>query len=330
MNGIFIGRFQPMHEGHQAVLGQAASRCTKLLILVGSANSCRSVKNPWFFEERKDMISKKLRSAGISNHIIMPINDYPYNDPQWISDVRETVKYSFGNTETVPTLFGHTKEGNDYLKWFPDWKFQDLQATIHLNATQVRERMFAENHREMPETVRKDFLYYKKEAELFSGYPFPETLNFNCGDAVIECQGFIALIKRKNSPGQGTWALPGGFKNRNESFIDALFRELIEELGIKVPEKVLRGSLVKTKLYDSPHRSFGIPRNTLAGYIRINPDPNGQLPKLKAKDDALQAEWFTLNDALNKMPLYDDHKHIISELTGVMPRPAYINYGNSY
>lgn len=323
MLGVFIGRFQPMHHGHIAVLGQAASRCAKLLILVGSANSCRSIKNPWTYAERKDMIVKKLRSAGISNYYIQPINDYPYNDPQWISDVRETVE-SIGSN---PTLFGHLKEGNDYLKWFPDWKFQDLQATIHLSATQVREQMFRENHPEMPDTVMKDWRYYEKEKLDFANYPYPETLNFNCGDAVLECQGFIALIQRKNAPGQGTWALPGGFKNRNETFIDTIYRELTEEAGLKVPLKVLRGSLIKTKLYDSPTRSFGIPRNTLAGYIRIAPDPDGRPPKMKARDDALKADWFTLNDALNKMALYDDHKHIISEMTGVMPRPAYVNLG---
>ena len=63
--------------------------------------------------------------------------------------------------------------------------------------------------------------------------------------------------------------------NSNETFLDCAVRELIEETNIRVPEKVLRGSIVKTELFDSPKRSFGIPRNTLAVYFRINPDPDG-------------------------------------------------------
>jgi bifunctional NMN adenylyltransferase/nudix hydrolase len=323
MNGIFIGRFQPVHEGHISALGQAASRCAHLLILVGSANVCRSIKNPWTFAERKAMLAKKLHAAGIENYTIMPLNDYPYNDTQWISDVRETVGSRF--IDPKPTLFGHFKDGNDYLRWFPDWKFQDLQATIHLNATQVRTKMFETYDKAMPQTAQQDWDYYEKEAILFANYPIPETLNFNCADAVIECQGFVVLIKRKQAPGANNWALPGGFKNANEAFLDAAIREAKEEVGIKVPEKVLRGSIVSTKLYDSPKRSFGIPRNTLAVHFRIKPDPDGSLPKLKAADDALEAEWMPIDRVVNRVPLYDDHRDILSDMTGVKPVVAYLN-----
>ncbi len=320
--GVFIGRFQPVHDGHVSALKQAASRCDNLVILVGSADACRSIKNPWTFQERKAMISKKL--SDIKNITILPLNDYPYSDSQWISDVRETVA-SRGIEPVV--LFGHYKEGNDYLRWFPDWKFQDLQATIHLNATQVRTKMFKENDPQLPKSVRDDFSFYVQEEQLFSNYPFPETLNFNCADAVVECQGQVLLVRRARAPGAGTWALPGGFRNRKDpSLLDCAIRELFEETNIKVPEKVIRGSVVSTKLYDSNTRSFGIPRNTLAVYIRINPDPDGRPPKVKAADDAMECKWFPLNVVLNTMSLYDDHKHIISQATGVRPIPAYLTY----
>jgi bifunctional NMN adenylyltransferase/nudix hydrolase len=264
----------------------------------------------------------KLHSAGVTNYTVLPLNDYPYNDPQWINDVRETVASVYFDPK--PTLFGHFKEGNDYLRWFPDWKFQDLQATIHLNATQVRTKMFESRSKEMPETVQMDWDFYKKETTLFSGYPFPETLNFNCADAVITCLGFLVLIKRKHAPGAGSWALPGGFKNANETFLDAAIRETHEEVGLKVPVKVLHGSILKTKLYDSPKRSFGIPRNTLAVHFSIAPNPDGSLPKLKAADDALEAVWVPISEAVNTLPMYDDHKDIVVDLTGVSLIPAYL------
>ena len=319
--GIFIGRFQPVHQGHIHAIGVAASQVDKLYLLIGSANACRSIKNPWTYKERVDMIRSKLWTNHISNVEFVPLNDHPYNDTQWIADVRATAEHFQMGT---PTLFGHMKEGNNYLRWFPDWKFRDIEAQYRVHATSIRQRMYETDDPAMPRTVKNDFAYYEKEKKLFENYPFPETLNFNCGDAVVECQGHVLLIQRKHAPGAGAWALPGGFKNREESFLDCAVRELIEETNIRVPEKVLRGSIVKTQLFDSPKRSFGIPRNTLAVYFRINPDPDGKLPRANGADDAAECKWVPLTDVLNRYELYDDHASIISTVTGVVPMPGFM------
>ena len=318
--GIFIGRFQPVHQGHIHAIGVAASQVQKLYILVGSANQCRSIKNPWTYDERKQMLALKLHAERITNYEIIPLNDYRYSDTQWMSDVRATIEhFNMG----VPTLFGHMKEGNDYLKWFPELKFKSIEAQYTINATQIREQMFRDNDPLMPETVRGDYAFYQKEKQLFKDYPFPETLNFNCSDAILECQGHVLLIQRKFSPGRGAWALPGGFRNQRETFLDCAIRELMEETNVRVPEKVLRGSIVKTELFDNPRRSFGIPRNTMAVYMRISPNPDYSLPRANGADDAALCKWVPLTDALNNIEMYDDHKDIISKVTGVMPMPAF-------
>jgi bifunctional NMN adenylyltransferase/nudix hydrolase len=318
--GIFIGRFQPVHQGHIHALGMAASQVQKLYILVGSANQCRSIKNPWTFDERKQMLQLKLHSERITNYEIIPLNDYRYSNTQWMSDVRATIEhYNMG----APILFGHMKEGNDYLKWFPELKFKSIESIYSINATQVREQMFKDNDPLMPETVRGDYAFYQKEKQLFKDYPFPETLNFNCSDAILECQGHILLIQRKFSPGKGAWALPGGFRNQRETFLDCAIRELIEETNVRVPEKVLRGSIVKTELFDDPSRSFGIPRNTMAVYMRISPNPDFSLPRANGADDAAMCKWVPLTDALNTIEMYDDHKDIVSKVTGVNSMPAF-------
>lgn len=320
-SGIFIGRFQPAHHGHIHAIGIAASQVDKLYILIGSANACRSIRNPWTYKERVDRLRAKLHTERIKNVEFVPLNDYPYNDTQWIADIRATAEHFEMDT---PTLFGHMKEGNNYLGWFPDWKFRNIESVYNMHATGIRERMFDLKDPDMPQTVHDDFAYYKKEKVTFGNYPFPETLNFNCADAVIECQGHVLLIKRKFAPGAGAWALPGGFKNRDETFLDCAVRELQEETNVRVPEKVLRGSIVKTQLFDSPARSFGIPRNTLAVYFRINPNPDGSLPRANGADDASECQWFPLTKVLNTLELYDDHAAIISTVTGVVPMPAFI------
>jgi bifunctional NMN adenylyltransferase/nudix hydrolase len=216
------------------------------------------------------------------------------------------------------------KDGNDYLKWFPMFFFMNVdQKEGALSATSVRTLMMEMKSPTIPATVQADYDYYKNEAIKFSGYPFPETLNFNCADAILECSGHILLIERKFAPGAGSMALPGGFKNRNETFFDCAVRELMEETNVRVPEKVLRGSVVDTKLFDSPNRSHGIPRNTLAVHFKIARDSDGGLPRANGSDDASKAIWVPIVDVLNTVPMYDDHKDIISTMLGVMPAPAF-------
>ncbi len=318
--GIFIGRFQPVHQGHVHALGIAASQVDKLYIFVGSANQCRSIRNPWTFQERSSMLRAKLHASRITNFEVIPLNDYRYSNTQWMSDVRATAEhYDMG----TPTLFGHMKEGNDYLTWFPDWKFKSIEAEYAVDATGIRNRMFDLKDPDMPATVQDDWAFYQKEKVTFANYPFPETLNFNCSDAILECQGHVLLIQRKFAPGRGAWALPGGFRNQRETFLDCAIRELIEETNVRVPEKVLRGSIVKTELFDDPSRSFGIPRNTMAVYMRINPNPDFSLPRANGADNAALCKWVPLTDALNTIEMYDDHKDIIAKVTGVNPMPAF-------
>ena len=42
----------------------------------------------------------------------------------------------------------------------------------------------------------------------------------------------VLLIKRKNYPFEGKWALPGGFVDKNENLLTASKRELEEETGL--------------------------------------------------------------------------------------------------
>jgi bifunctional NMN adenylyltransferase/nudix hydrolase len=263
------------------------------------------------------MLQLKLHAEGIHNFKILPVNDYRYNNEQWISEVRSTVNSVC--EDNTPVLFGHNKDGNNYLSLFSEWKFRDIEAVYDVNATQIREEWFTTRDSRIPKNVQADWDFYQKEKELFKNYPFPETLNFNCSDAVVICQGKILLIKRKFAPGKDAWALPGGFRNGNETFLDCAIRELQEETNIRVPEKVLRGCIVKTQLFDSPTRSFGIPRNTLAVMIKIQPDADGKPPRANGSDDASEIKWIDLNDALREGKLYDDHADIISEMTGVKP-----------
>lgn len=118
-------------------------------------------------------------------------------------------------------------------------------------------------------------------------------------DAVLIEGRNILLIKRKNDPFKGFWALPGGFLEPGEDSKDACIRELFEEAGIL-------GKIVKfTGTYSKPGRD---PRgNTISDAYLVE-----VIDKRKegAGDDAQDIEWFSLDD-LPKLAF--DHEEIIAD-----------------
>lgn len=324
--GFLIMRAQPLHTGHRDLIRQAKSQCDNLVLLLGSANSPRTIKNPFTYIERKARITQVLKHefSMDSGIVIYPLNDYKYSDTQWLSDV-DSIVSGFQTPTNEVVLFGHAKEGNTYLDWFPQYRFINIETIYEINATQVRAEWFKNQRHNFETVVLEDFDYFEKEKVVFGGYPFPETLNFNCGDAVVECAGQILLIQRKRAPGRGTWALPGGFKNNNETFVDCAIRELVEEANVRIPEKILRGSIVGTRLFDSPTRGMGIARSTLAVHIRVSLNADGSMPRVTPMDDAFEADWFPIKIIMNDMELFDDHSDIISTMCNVSRIPAHLN-----
>lgn len=322
---VVIGRFSGFHAGHEYLIETALSLSGKTIILIGSANRPRTIKNPWTWAERAQVIQKRFPDV-----IIAPINDYKYSDEQWLTDVDLTVETIISNRNLGPatiTLVGFEKEDTTYLKWFPNWRYYRVEdSKVPLaSATIEREWMFKNTPEVFEPDVLADWAYFENEKQQFSSYPYPETLDFNCADAIVECSGNILLVQRKNSPGRNTWALPGGFKESSETFLQTALRELLEETNLRVPEKVIRGSIVSKKLFDEPGRGCGIPRNTVAFYIKLSRNSDGGLPRANGSSDAKAAKWVTLFDAMNKYKLFDDHQDIISDMLGIKPIPAIFN-----
>lgn len=322
--GVLIGRFQvpEPHEGHRFLINRILEQCDKLIILVGSANKARSIKNPFTFTERYEAITNALKPKDAWTRVLVaPINDYLYNDPQWIADVAATTKAclsDIGVDNADVTLYGHFKEGNDYLKWFPQFKFVNIESEVEISGTEIRNS----NRALLPKVIQEEYAQYDKDARLFADYPYKDCLQSNCGDAVVECLGHVLLIKRPN----GVWALPGGHKSKFETFEDCAIRELYEETNLRVPEKVVRGSIVSTKLFDHPKRSSGfVAKVTLAVHIRIQPNPDGSFPRVSAADDAVDTKFVPIAVAINEYALHDDHGDIISSMTNVMPLMALNN-----
>src|SRR5690606_10493536 len=57
---VLIGRFQPLHNGHLALLRQALAAAQQAVVILGSACQARSPKNPFTWQERAQLIQASL------------------------------------------------------------------------------------------------------------------------------------------------------------------------------------------------------------------------------------------------------------------------------
>ena len=118
-------------------------------------------------------------------------------------------------------------------------------------------------------------------------------------DIIIEKDGGIVLVKRKNYP--YGWALPGGFVDYGESLEDAAAREAREETGLSVEW------LKQFHTYSRPGRD---PRyHTISTVFTAKGEG-----RLKAADDAAKAEIFNVSDTPKNLAF--DHGEILEEYYG--------------
>jgi len=89
IRGLYLGRFQPFHNGHRAVIEEIAKEVDELIIGIGSAQISHEMKHPFTAGERILMITRSLKDFKIPVYVI-PIEDINRN-AVWPSHVRSTV-----------------------------------------------------------------------------------------------------------------------------------------------------------------------------------------------------------------------------------------------
>jgi bifunctional NMN adenylyltransferase/nudix hydrolase len=332
---VFIARFQPPHRGHLNVLKAALSRAERVCVLIGSTDRPRTVKDPFSFDERRQMLTSLLDESERARVTIAPVQDSTYNDGDWVRWVQDAVASALGDVaQRNVGLIGHEKDASSYyLRMFPQWEFVDVDAAEDVSATEIRDQYFAERTNSfvqwaVPEPVfgwlerfrtQPEFAQLKAEAEFIAAYrkawaaaPYPVT--FVTVDAVVVHSGHILLVRRRSEPGRGLWALPGGFVNQDERLDAACIRELREETGLKLPEPVLRGSMKDRQVFDHPTRSL---RGRTITHAFLFSFPTGALTRVKGGDDADKARWVPLNAfAQMRGVMFEDHFDIAYHFLG--------------
>ena len=75
---FYIGRFQPYHNGHHAVLAEITKSADEIVIGIGSAQLAHELQNPFPAGERVLMLTRSLAGLGVPFYVI-PIEDLRRN-----------------------------------------------------------------------------------------------------------------------------------------------------------------------------------------------------------------------------------------------------------
>lgn len=332
---VFIGRFQPVHVGHLRTIHKALEIAQNVIVVIGSSFKPRTAKNPWSFEDRREMLISALSRVrpGITSRVHFTYAyDHSYNNQKWVEEVQTRVKAFIPNPKANIGIIGLDKDDSTfYLKLFPQWEYVASEKVgDNIDATRVRTSYFEETdefdcltestieflkefrNTEAYKQIKEEYDFLKRYKTAWGGAPHPPT--FVTVDAVVVQAGHILLVKRGAMPGMGNYALPGGFLAQNEACLDSCIRELREETKLKVPDPVLRGSIKDSKVFDNPGRSLRGRTITIAYLFELS---GGALPKAKGGDDAKAAEWIPLSEIDSMRDnMFEDHADIISYFVG--------------
>ena len=324
---VLIGRFQPFHNGHAALLAKALEAAPSVFVILGSAFAARNAKNPFSWEERAAMISCTLDGAQRARVSFLPMRDC-YDDARWAASAAELVASALGSKARV-ALIGHVKDASSqYLNRFPDWDFIGMPQQGELDATSLRRIWFEGEDADvvrallaprLPAQVvhylqgwsalscfaelRTEHLAIEKGKKEWGAGPFITV------DAVVKASDQILLIRRGRAPGKGLWALPGGFLDGRERVLQGAVRELREETGFGLLDATIEGALVGTAVFDHPDRSSRGRTITHAHFFDLK---HASPPEVAGSDDASEAKWVAV-DALRTMEgqLFEDHFNIL-------------------
>lgn len=340
---VYIGRFQPVHNAHVEILRRAANLGHQVICIVGSADQPRTFKNPFTSQERTTLLTSVMKELQEQldrsvTFVIEPNIDTMYNDTAWSVRIQEIVSRYTRKSDNI-AIIGHVKDDSSfYLKMFPQWNEILIPELIEpLDATQIRDLYFNDNVNlnflsnvvprstleflqfftgsdEYRQIVKeKNFIqHYKRQFEVL---PYPPT--FVTTDAVVIQGGHVLMIKRRSEPGKGLWAFTGGFLNANtdKSMEACMLRELREETGIKLTDKVLKGSIRHTHVFDALARSSR-GRTITHAFNIVLADGEYNLPKVKGSDDAEKAQWIPLHE-VKRSECYEDHYDILQYFLGM-------------
>ncbi len=125
--------------------------------------------------------------------------------------------------------------------------------------------------------------------------------------AVVLRDGCVLLIRRKEEPLAGWWAVPGGAVRLGETLFAAAEREVLEETGVQV-----RADAV-VHAFDAIRRDAN--GRIVYHYVVVDVAATWLRGEPVAADDAAEALWQPL-DALDALRVSEQTRRLVERLAG--------------
>lgn len=148
--GVILARFQPIHNGHLALIRKACKENDRVLILIGSIDKMNE-RNPIPWMIREQLVHQALEADKeidvnkITVHCLPDLSDESHNDHEWGF-------YLYSNIVTLtesPTFTIYYSDGYEIItSWFPGFILRNNVSLSLLarnatesgiSATQIRE-----------------------------------------------------------------------------------------------------------------------------------------------------------------------------------------------
>ncbi|ODS42781.1 MAG: hypothetical protein MSIBF_05710 [Candidatus Altiarchaeales archaeon IMC4] len=132
---LFIGRFQPFHNGHLEVVKKILEEFDDVVIAIGSAQESGSAENPYSAQERQVMITSALDEARISQskYRIIWVEDV-YNDWLWVSQVKKLANFKVVYSNNDWTIMCFRKADVEVVR-------HRMYNPLEYNGTRIRQLM---------------------------------------------------------------------------------------------------------------------------------------------------------------------------------------------
>lgn len=355
-HAVFVGRFQPFHDGHLQVIERGLEIAENVIVIVGSAHAAPSPKNPFTFEERKKMI---LDSIGEPNYErpgnrikVFGVRDYYYNIDAWLMDIQAKIDSVTTPGEQI-ALIGQFRDASSYyLKLFPQWDHIPIE-TDSLNATEIRNTLLRQVpalgdwEGKVPEGEARDRLHGLIENMSVSD----STKGFL--DKWVDTKRFMDMAKEyryiltyknswKDAPFTPTF-------NTVDACVTTSGHVLVVQRktnpgkglyalpgGFLKPDEFIQDGAIRELKEETGIRVDKLILNSsiVSDHVFDHPDrslrgrtishgfhlklKDGNLPEVKGNDDASEAFWMPLWDVVkNEEKFFEDHAHIINYFVGV-------------
>lgn len=136
---IIVGRFCPMHVGHEAMIGGMIDAFPhQHIVLIGSCNEKMSMRHLFNFDDRVSFIKTVFPSCRIA-----PIPDFPNDDQSWFTALDNILMLAGADPQRVAFLGGCEEDVEWYYRFGRNVhivnRFQG--TTTNISGTEIRDHL---------------------------------------------------------------------------------------------------------------------------------------------------------------------------------------------